>query len=51
MRLNVLKLVLEVVSKSDSEFKQTFVVPLIEEFQADRDPDVSYTLELIKETI
>ncbi len=49
VRLNVLKLVLEFMDKTDTEFRQQFIAPLVEELKDDKDPDMMHLLELIKE--
>lgn len=49
VRLNVLKLVDQMMKNTDREFRREFVEPILQEYKEDRDPDISYTLELIRE--
>ena len=37
------------MDKTDKDFRTQFVDPLVLEYQGDKDPDISYTLELIKD--
>lgn len=51
VRLNVLKLLLDMIDKTDADFKAQFVRPLLADFEGDKDPDIAYTFELIKEKL
>lgn len=51
MRFNVLKLLLDMIDKTDADFRAQFVRPLLADFEADKDPDIAYTFELIKEKL
>lgn len=51
VRFNVLKLLLDMIDKTDADFRAQFVQPILTDFDGDKDPDIAYTFELIKEKL
>lgn len=51
MRLNLLQLLLSLMNGKDAAFRSQVIEPILAESKEEKDPDVSYTLELIRDQL
>lgn len=51
MRLNLFRLLLTVIDRSGPDFRSKVIEPILADSKDEKDPDVSYILELIKDRL
>jgi hypothetical protein len=51
VRLNLFRLLLTVIDRSGPDFRSKVIEPILADSKDEKDPDVSYILELIKDRL